>query len=73
MTNMQAHVYAFMRGFLQDNDQLPPTHAIQKQFGWKSKNAAIEHLQALERKGFLERNAVGKYKFARTHPGYSTI
>lgn len=71
MTKLQAEVHEFMRVFLRDNDQMPPARVIQQHFGWASQHSAECHLAALERKGFLERNAVGKFKFARMHPGYA--
>jgi SOS-response transcriptional repressor LexA len=59
----QAQVLEFARAFYLENDQLPPTHVIAAHFGWASENAAYEHLEALARRGFLQRNAVGKWKF----------
>lgn len=70
MSDMQARVWSYMRNFLQDNDQLPPAEQVARHFGWASRNAADTHIQALLRKGFLERNAVGKLRFSRQHPGY---
>lgn len=61
----QREVLFFLRSFVLENDQLPPASVIRAQFGWASENAAFEHLIVLERKGFLERNAVGKFRFAR--------
>jgi SOS-response transcriptional repressor LexA len=51
-----------MRAFLDANDQLPPMHAISAHFGWESANSAQTHVFALERRGYLERNAVGKWR-----------
>lgn len=53
----------FLRSFYAMNDQLPPARVIADHFGWTSANAAYEHLEGLRRRGFLERNAVGKWKF----------
>lgn len=61
----QQQVLGFMLKFLAENDQLPPMSAIAKHFGFKSSNAAQEHMFALQRKGFIERNAVGNYRFVR--------
>ena len=66
LTTRQREVLDYMRAFLVDNDQLPPVHAIAHHFGFKSDNSAKEHVAALEKKGAIERNAVGKYRFART-------
>ncbi|MEJ5148976.1 hypothetical protein [Comamonas sp. MYb396] len=65
LTNRQREVLDYMRCFLLENDQLPPMHAIAEHFGHRSPNSAQNHLNALERKGFIERNAVGKYRFVR--------
>jgi SOS-response transcriptional repressor LexA len=65
LTLTQQSVLGFMRQFFGDNDQLPPMHAIAARFGWVSTNAAHEICLQLERKGYIEKNAVGKYRFAR--------
>jgi SOS-response transcriptional repressor LexA len=65
LTKTQEIVLDFIVQFFADNDQLPPMHAIATQFGWASVNAAQEVCAQLVRKGFIERNAVGKYRFAR--------
>ena len=65
LTTRQREVLAYMRSFWAENDQLPPMHAIAEHFGFRSGNAAHDYLNALERKGFIERNAVGKYRFVR--------
>jgi hypothetical protein len=56
---------AFMRGFLADNDTLPNAPTLAHRFGWRSINAAYERLLKLERRGVLERNAVGGWRFVR--------
>jgi len=65
LTASQEAVLNYMRIFFEDNDQLPPIAAIKKHFGWSSNNAVATHCDALEAKGALERNAVGKFRFAR--------
>lgn len=65
LTNRQREVLHFMRCFLLENDQLPPMHAIAEHFGHRSPNSAQNHLNALEGKGYIERNAVGKFRFVR--------
>ena len=57
-------VLAFMRDFFADNDQLPPVAVVAKRFGWAVASADW-HIQALIKHGLLERNALGKLKFAR--------
>ena len=60
-------VLAFMREFFSANDQLPPVTAICAHFGWAG-NAAHAHLVALARFGLIEKNTVGRWRFAR-RPG----
>lgn len=62
---MALRVLAFVRQFFADNDQLPPAVAVAAEFGWVSTQSAFDHLRALERFGYIERNAVGKWRFAR--------
>jgi len=72
LTAKQAEVLAFMRGFFAENDQLPPSRAIRERFGWVSDNAAADFVAALARKGHIERNAVGRYRFTRSTACAST-
>jgi SOS-response transcriptional repressor LexA len=65
LTPRQQEVLAFMREFFADNDQLPTLLAIARRFGWKSVNAAVVMTAILERKGFIEKNVLGKYRFSR--------
>ena len=58
-------VYDFMREFFRENDQLPPCRVIADKFGFASCNAAQTHLDSLARRGLIEKNAVGKWRFAR--------
>lgn len=58
-------VLAFARRFFAENDQIPPLSAISKEFGWASDVTAHHHMHALVRFGHLERNAVGRWRFAR--------
>ncbi|MFF7708328.1 transcriptional repressor LexA [Pseudomonas sp. NPDC007930] len=54
LTPRQAEILAFIRRCIEDNG-FPPTRAeIAQQLGFKSANAAEEHLKALARKGAIE-------------------
>jgi len=59
LTHPQAQVLAYLVKFLELNDQLPPQATIAAAFGWSSSNAAFDHLEALEKKGYLTRNEIG--------------
>lgn len=65
LTDRQAEVLDYMWHFYQENDQ-PPTHeAICAFFNFSSPNAAQDHIKALARRGWLEKNAIGKWKFTQ--------
>lgn len=64
LTHIQGQVLAYMAKFLQLNDQLPPQLTIAAAFGWASPNAALDHLKALEKKGYLTRNEIGHLMLA---------
>ena len=66
LTARQQEVLAFMRSFLAKNDQLPSMQAIADHFGFKSPNSAQDYANALCRKGCIERNALGNWRFVRT-------
>jgi SOS-response transcriptional repressor LexA len=65
LTPTQADVLIFAWEFYRANDQLPTRREVCKRFGFASWNSAQTHIEALERKGWLERNACGKFKFGR--------
>jgi SOS-response transcriptional repressor LexA len=65
ITPGQRRVLDFLRDFHAQNDQLPPIQAIAAHFGWSSWNAAQTHIMGLVKRGYLERNEVGKWRFSR--------
>jgi SOS-response transcriptional repressor LexA len=87
ITDKQMAVLEFCGRFFAANDQLPTAVAIAQQFGWVSANASWQVLYALQGKGYLERNSLGKFKFtakgraaiterltaARWHPTNGTV
>lgn len=60
-------VLVYMREFFRENDQLPPVSRIASYFGMNVAGADW-HIKALLRFGMIERNAVGKLRFARKEP-----
>lgn len=58
-------VLEYCKEFFAENDQIPPGLSISRHFGWSSLNSAQIHVDALIHHGLLERNAVGKLRFAR--------
>lgn len=65
LTRRQMEVLNFMRLYFQENDQLPGTEAIMERFGFASDNAVSDFRKALVSKGYIEKNAAGKYRFVR--------
>ena len=55
LTDKQAGILAYIKGFIDANGYSPIAKEIQSQFGWASQNAAIEHLNAIEKKGYIKR------------------
>ncbi|ANP79329.1 hypothetical protein A134_23225 [Vibrio crassostreae 9CS106] len=64
-TKIRANVLQFMVEFFNDNDSLPTTEQVAKNFGWNSNNSAYQHIKALERDGYLKRNNVNGLMFNR--------
>lgn len=62
-TDRQQEVFDFMVAFFVENHQTPPAHVIAKHFGFSSATASWGHIQALARKGLIERNTLGNWKF----------
>ena len=65
LTDKQLSVFCFMQGFFKDNDQLPPNQLIADHVGSKERSTGSHFLSTLARKGYLERNAAGGYRFKR--------
>lgn len=54
LTEKQARVYRYIQDFLETHN-MPPTRAeIAEGLGFRSVNAAVDHLRTLERKGFIK-------------------
>lgn len=66
LTKRQMEVLNFMKHYFMENDQLPTCQAIADRFGWASPNAAKTMQTALEVRGWIEKNAAGKYRFVRS-------
>lgn len=64
LTPVQIEILAFMREYLAENDQLPPVAQVGAKFGMHT-NGAQWHLAELGRKGALEKNSAGRWRFAR--------
>lgn len=61
----QNEVLTFMWAFFKENDTLPTQKIMCDHFGWASKQTAADVIEALRRKGYVEKNAVKKNRFSR--------
>lgn len=73
ITHRQACVLRYMATFLDANDQLPTMQAMAAAFGWTSANTSFEYVARLEKKGYLQRNELGKHMIARTDQARQVI
>ena len=64
LTPPQRAILEFMREFFLENDQTPPVSIVAQRFGL-TVNGAHWHLAEMGRKGALEKNAAGRWRFAR--------
>lgn len=55
LTQPQSKCLDFIRAFLEEKGFPPTSREIQAHFGFASQNAAVNHIKALERKGFISR------------------
>jgi repressor LexA len=62
LTEKQEAILDYIRSVQTERGGLPPsTREIQRQFGYSSQNAAMNHLRALARKGHVHQNAGGTW------------
>ncbi len=66
LTLIQESVYEFIKEFLINNHSTPTNQEISHHFGWKSANAAYEHVRYIAKKGYLTLydDGTGKYRLA---------
>ncbi|MCY1240233.1 hypothetical protein D9M72_530700 [compost metagenome] len=62
-----AEVLTYCREFFAENDQLPPQACTAKRFK-VTEQTAQEYMHRLAKDGHIERNAVGKWRFANRQP-----
>jgi repressor LexA len=55
LTSRQRDVIEFLSGFIQDHGYAPTIREIRDAFGMKSNRGVVDHLKALERKGYIRR------------------
>jgi hypothetical protein len=64
LSRRQSEAFSYLVQFFAANDQLPPIASVAAHMGIFS-NHAHEIAVALEKKGWVERNSVGKYRFTQ--------
>jgi repressor LexA len=55
LTKRQREVFDFICGVMRDENRPPTVREIAERFGFRSPKAATDHLDALERKGYIQR------------------
>ena len=65
LTQHQRAMLDYLLTFQARNDMMPPMSQIARDFGHASPTAALETCAALEKKGYLVRNELGRQMFAR--------
>ena len=61
LTEKQEAILDFIRSVQAEQGIPPSTRQIQRQFGYSSQNAAMNHLRALSKKGHLHQNEGGTW------------
>lgn len=56
ITKRQREIFNYLREHHRTHSCWPSIREIQERFGFKSSNASLGHIRALERKGFIRRN-----------------
>jgi len=62
-TKRQFDVLLFAYQFFLDNDQFPPGALTSQHFGCRAARSAQAHFRGLARRGYLEKNVCGNWKF----------
>ena len=57
LTTRQAEILDFIRENIEHTGMAPTRAEVALRFGFKSKNAAADHLRALEQKGYIKLHA----------------
>ena len=55
LTDKQSAILTYIKDYIVSNGYSPIAKDIQSQFGYASQNAALEHLNAIEKKGYIKR------------------
>ena len=68
LSKTQSLVLSFAVDYFKVHDRLPTAATLMFQFGWKSSNSGYVHLQALAKKGYLQKDDT-HFRFSRAWLG----
>lgn len=57
LTDNQTRVLDFIKSHIKEHGYAPAHREMTKAFGWSSTSTVVDHLRALEKKGFISRPA----------------
>lgn len=57
LTERQGEILAYLEGFSAEHGFAPTMREIAEHFGFESPHSAVDHIEALERKGYVTRRA----------------
>ena len=69
LTQRQKEIYEYLQEYFIDNHHIPTRELIAERFGFRSANAAQEHMSALEKKGYLEKTSERRWRFSKLEAG----
>lgn len=67
LTKAQAGIFSYLLAYSRDNCRAPTRREIAEHFGFKSQTAAQDHLEALQRKGYVQMGS-GRMRAIRVIP-----
>lgn len=57
LTERQREILAYLESFSAEHGYAPTMREIADHFGWTAPHSAVDHVEALERKGYVTRQA----------------
>lgn len=69
LTDRELDVLVYMKEFFRSEDMLPTLDMIAQHSGYTAPSGALNLCRSLQKKGYIERNQLGKWRFARQGAG----
>ena len=69
LSDKQSKIYQFIQDYTLKKGVTPQTIEIQEKFGYRANSTVIQHLEALEKKGYIKRLPKQKRSIILTDPG----